>query len=458
LPELLTAIPGAETLPGLPTTGWEETTLLAAVMTANPDEFVRGLMETNLALAGRCAGQSEARDRVGPDLMEDLRRALVTRSTDPEADLRARIEAALALGPLRDPRLERCAGSLGDYLLPPMVEIPAGRYPMGEDEALEYLGKTIRSHLPRHEVEIGPFVLGQFPVTNAEWALFQESGGYEDERWWDTAAARRWRSGDGTADGTHAQVRYWLGVFQEDPDKLESARESGQMPEESYERWKKRFSMSERALETHLRELYPGGVLREPMYWRDPVYNSPALPVGGVSWFEARAYCRWLSAQSGEDYRLPTEAECEAAARGQVGRLFAYGDDFDPLKGNTAETRLKRPTPVGVFVEGETPEGISDLAGNVGQWTSSLFGPGASDEAAFSYPYRPEDGREDPGAGSNVRRVLRGGSWSVDRVYARATCRVDRLPGNRNNGHGFRLARIGGARRELVDLAARLVS
>jgi formylglycine-generating enzyme required for sulfatase activity len=320
-----------------------------------------------------------------------------------------------------------------------MIEIPGGRYPMGEDEPFEYLGEEIRSHVPRHEVELAPFRMARYPVTNAEWACFQQSGGYEDERWWDTAGARRWRSGEGTADGDHFAVRYWLGVFRADPEKLETAWAEGQMTEVIYERIKRRLVMTEAELEAHLEELYPAGVLREPERWRDVAFNNPAQPVVGVSWYEARAYTNWLAAQAGESYRLPTEAEWEAAARGREGRRYAYGETFDVLGGNTSEMCLKRPTPVGAFVEGETPDGLSDLGGNVAQWTASLFGPGTDDVPAFAYPYVADDGREDPEAGADVRRVLRGGAWGDILVFARSASRSDFLPDNRSVDIGFRV-------------------
>jgi formylglycine-generating enzyme required for sulfatase activity len=299
--------------------------------------------------------------------------------------------------------------------------------------------------MPRHEIEIAPFRLARFPVTNAEWSLFLEAGGYEDESFWDSEGARRWKSGETTADGTRVGVRYWWRRFREDPPQLEIAWESGQLPKESYERWKERLTMTEAEFESHLKELYPGGKLREPRFWRHEAFNNPAQPVVGVSWFEARAYCRWISAQTGEDFRLPSEAEWEAAARGREGRRYPWGDEFDPLRANTAETRLKRTAPVGVFPAGDTPEGVTDLAGNVTEWTDSLFGPGMEfEEAPFAYPYRSEDGREESSAAADVRRVLRGGAWNDSLVLARSASRTGDLPDLRDFAvAGLRLASSG---------------
>jgi formylglycine-generating enzyme required for sulfatase activity len=294
--------------------------------------------------------------------------------------------------------------------------------------------------MPRHEVDVAGFEIGRYPVTNAEWRCFMEAGGYEEEVWWDTAGAKRWRNGEGTAEGTRFNVKYWYAQYRQDPHKLEQSWKAGRMPEEAYERWKKRLGMDEGELEAHLRELYPGGKLRAPAFWHDGWYDNPSQPVVGVSWYEARAYCNWLSAATGEGYRLPTEAEWEVAARGQAGRRYSWGDTFEPLKGNTSATKVGRTTPVGVFVEGETPEGVSDLTGNVHDWTGSLFGAGAGfDKAAFAYPYDPGDGREDPEAGPDDQRVLRGGAWSLDRVVARTAYRDAGRPDYRSRSSSCRV-------------------
>lgn len=91
LADVLKALPGYEPLPGLPATGWEETTVIAAAMSADPEAFVRGLMPANLPLAARCAAAPDV--RVSDGLKRDLQQALIARMQDPTADLRARIAA-----------------------------------------------------------------------------------------------------------------------------------------------------------------------------------------------------------------------------------------------------------------------------------------------------------------------------------------------------------------------------
>jgi toxoflavin biosynthesis protein ToxD len=159
-------------------------------------------------------------------------------------------------------------------------------------------------------------------------------------------------------------------------------------------------------------------------------------PVVGVSRQDALAYCEWLSSQpeaiqEGARYRLPSEAEWERAARGADTRTFPWGDSFDPWRCNTIESGRRTTTQVGIFSPGgDSPWGISDLAGNVWEWTASLFKP---------YPYDPLDGREDLGA--KGLGVVRGGSWYYSRKLARCTSRESLLPTFTSPMLGFRLAR-----------------
>ncbi len=193
LDTVMESLAPADPLPPLPSIGWEEMTVLAAAMADDPDRFIREVQAANLVLAGRCAASPEVVGRVADDLKDDLRGSLVRRSRDPSADLRARIAAGLALGEVGDPRFERRSGPYGDYLMPPMVEVPGCDYVIGDDEPLIWGSEQWDDHTPRHTVVLAPFAIGKFPVTNAEWACFIAAAGYEDERWWDTENARAWR-------------------------------------------------------------------------------------------------------------------------------------------------------------------------------------------------------------------------------------------------------------------------
>ncbi len=185
LEETLAGLGEADPLPPAETTGWEETQIQAVAMTRDPEAFVTALAKHNLPLAGYCAAQ--------PDV--DLHQWLIARTEDPAADLRARIAAAHSLGGLGDPRFARKTGPEGDaYLTPPLIDISPGRYSIGSNE--EGCGDLLLEHV--HEVNLKPFALGKFPVTNAEWRLFMEAGGYEGEGWLETEEGKAWRGKAGS--------------------------------------------------------------------------------------------------------------------------------------------------------------------------------------------------------------------------------------------------------------------
>jgi len=420
---LLHDLADADPLPPLLTTGWEETTVLAAAMARDPDRFVTALMPQNLALAGRCAAQPEV--RVSEGLKDRVRQALIARTQAPTADVRARIAAGLALGEVGDPRFTRRHGPYGPYLLPPLIDIPGGTYRIGSDEGL------YADEAPVHSVALMPFAIAQFPVTNAEWALFMQAGGYEEERWWETEEARAWRRGEVTAEGARQQWRDNRKYLQDNFDSIRQWHQQRRITSQQADDWEAIARMSDDEFEALLATWYPPGRQTQPAYWHDDAFNSLAQPVVGICWFEARAYCAWLSAQTGQTFRLSTEAEWEAAARGVQYRRYAFGDDFDAARGNTFETHVRRTTPIGVFLGGETPEGLVDMTGNTWDWTSSLYTP---------YPYDAADGREAPSP-PGARRVVRGGSWDSVQDVARASYRDDNAPGYRSNLVGLRVVR-----------------
>jgi formylglycine-generating enzyme required for sulfatase activity len=422
LPSTLRGLADADPLPPLPSTGWEETTMLAAAMASDPARFITDLMAPNLALAGRCAAQPEV--VVSEALKATVRGALVERTQDPHADLRARIAAGLALGELGEPRFERRDGPYGTYLLPPLIEIPGGTYHLGSDEGL------YANEAPIHSVVLAPFALGQFPVTNAEWALFMQAGGYDEERWWDTEEARAWQCGEDTAERSKQQWRENRKYLQDHFASLPQWYQEGRITLIDVENWERYARMSDDGFETMLNAWYPADRQTQPERRNNDAYNNLAQPVVGICWFEARAYCAWLSAETSQPFRLPTEAEWEAAARGLPGRRYAFGDNFDPAFCNMFETHIRSTTPVGVFPGGETPEGLVDMTGNTWDWTSSCD---------MDYPYSAADGREDP-VTPGGRRVVRGGAWGGVWGLARAAFRLGYDPGYRDHSLGLRVA------------------
>ncbi len=228
---------------------------------------------------------------------------------------------------------------------------------------------------PYHKLDLPEYVIGKYPVTNAEFARFVEAGGYQEKGWWTEAG---WQE---------KEARNWA-----------AAR-----------------------------------------YWQDPRYNKPNQPVVGVSWYEAVAYCRWLSADRGETYRLPTEAEWEKAARGVDGNLFVWGNKFEASRLNVleGEQQVMATTPVGIYPDGRSPFGVFDCAGNVWEWcTTKAFKP---------YPYdREEDEWSSEYLKGTDDRILRGGCWNNYQGYTRCAYRAWFLIDNRDSRYGFRVVSASG--------------
>jgi iron(II)-dependent oxidoreductase len=231
-----------------------------------------------------------------------------------------------------------------------MIHVPGGTYPIGSDQ-----GRP--DERPAHQVTLESFWIDRYEVTNAQFAAFLERA---------LAGRDVWLLGDATPGTADARV-----IQGADAALL---MENTRAPD-------RRTLVALNDAESRI-GVQSGRLVH---------------PVNEVTWHGARAYCAWRNA------RLPTEAEWEAAARGRAGRLYPWGDQPATAERTVFGRRSNETEPVGSRPAGATPEGVHDLAGNVAEWTSTLYRP---------YPYRRDDGREDLEAGGE--RVTRGGDHVFD--------------------------------------------
>ena len=177
----------------------------------------------------------------------------------------------------------------------------------------------------------------------------------------------------------------------------------------------------------------------EPRYWRNPRFGVSRryAPVVGISWYEASAYCNWLTqnwqplpeaqanssfilSNSSLSFRLPTESEWALAAGGEENNRFAFGELKNAKEeishfANTSESDINRTTPVWMYPQGKSPTGVMDMSGNVWEWQAN---------------YR------------DVKKgyfALRGGSWYFNVDDARVSFRGNSHPDVRYNYIGFRV-------------------
>ncbi|MEI6778245.1 MAG: SUMF1/EgtB/PvdO family nonheme iron enzyme [Chloroflexales bacterium] len=170
-----------------------------------------------------------------------------------------------------------------------------------------------------------------------------------------------------------------------------------------------------------------------PEYWDNARWNGNDYPMVGVSWFEAVAYCRWLSAQTGHEFRLPSEAEWEKAARGSDGRIWPWGNTWEDGRCNSKEASVGRTTPVSQYLNGASPYGVLDMAGNVWEWVVT--------KSKKPYPYQLEDEWAEAYLEADTRRRSRGGSYASERKIVREAYRYGLFNArNRNGGRGLRVS------------------
>jgi formylglycine-generating enzyme required for sulfatase activity len=248
-----------------------------------------------------------------------------------------------------------------------MVFVPAGEFLMGASDDLAFPEEK-----PQHTVYLDAFWIDQTEVTNSMFAAFLNSWGNEQE-------------GGAT----------WLNDANGEGHLINSV--GGWQVESGYE----------------------------------------SHPVVEVTWFGARAYCQWAGRQ------LPTEAQWEKAARGTDDRIYPWGNS--PTSGelgnfadvnssyewsdDTIDDGYELTSPVGFYVDGASPYGALDMAGNVWEWVADWY------DEAF-YQYSPIENPAGPQNG--VSRLIRGGSFGSNLTYIRSTNRYWAAPDVTTNSTGFR--------------------
>jgi formylglycine-generating enzyme required for sulfatase activity len=166
-----------------------------------------------------------------------------------------------------------------------------------------------------------------------------------------------------------------------------------------------------------------------PPFWDDANFVHPAQPVVGPSWFNAVAYCQWLSALTGKLYRLPTEAEWEHAALGGAeAALYSWGNTPPETLPDYAMRWRTGPEPVALYPP--NGYGLFNMGDNVHEWCSDWYDPNY-------YQYSPECNPRGPDRG--VRRASRGGAWRHHVKASRCAARSSIPPDFKYADYGFRV-------------------
>jgi len=288
--------------------------------------------------------------------------------------------------------------------------LPGSLFMMGSDDgdhqAYDY-------EKPCHEIEVKPFYISRYLITNSQFQCFIDAGGYSEKRFWRFKSALDWLRGK----------------------KVEFP------------------NLSDKSLEEYRQWILEDTNRGKPRFWDQRKWNNPNHPAIGVSFYAALAFCAWLNeilhdknisssiAIAGQ-VRLPTEAEWEYAARGLSGLKFAWGNESDSSLGNYRDTGLGVTSCVGMFPasKGWLDRGVElfDMTGNVWEWTSSRWGKSVF-STNFSYknwveqdPIRNDLDNED-------LRVIRGGSWDNTQDDVRCANRFRDRPNDRDYFVGFRV-------------------
>lgn len=222
--------------------------------------------------------------------------------------------------------------------------------------------------------------IAKYPITNAQYAKFMEAGGYQQRQWWTDAG---W---DAKLQGLTLDWSTGAGVATDTP-------------------W------------------------TEPRFWNDPAWNGSEQPVVGVSWYEAMAFCQWLSQATGTNIALPTEDQWQYAAQGDDERKYPWGNEWDCTRCNNSVKPCESTgtTPVRQYEgRGDSPFGVVDMVGNVWEWCLTEFDNQSNDDLT----------------NTNSRTIKGGGWFFFTKADCRCNFRYSDLPFGWYNFRGFRIVQV----------------
>ncbi|MFC1744126.1 formylglycine-generating enzyme family protein [Candidatus Riflebacteria bacterium] len=352
-----------------------------------------------------------------------------------------------------------------------MVFVPGGWFIMGHNDACH-------NEFPEHKVYVSPFYIDKYEVTNSQYARFIRDANFYDRNegiWFRFCL-------EGTLDILkHFEKRYGISLSEfekKDAEKLckklgiKHAQLQADIP-----RWRSAIAAFYEIVGSDKISVKPeNGIkaLLKQVKIKKLIQKQKNFPVRGVTWRDANHFAR----HTGK--RLPTEAEWEFAARGKDGRLFPWGNKWEPTYCHVGKEPESKPKSVGSFPEGVGPFGTFDMAGNVWEWVDDWYGefyyqdlkkheitgdmedeienlrdnptinpPGpAGPPDGIMYPASISSGTNlliTPGQGRETftRKVVRGGSWcgtmpGVARYNSRTTRRLAWKPMYWSKALGFR--------------------
>jgi formylglycine-generating enzyme required for sulfatase activity len=278
------------------------------------------------------------------------------------ADWMPRLQGFLRVGGFLPPTSAHDAAASKKNAASPLRTVNDGHgdyvyVPAGAFKMGDDSAEALAREKPAHVVDLDAYYIAKFEVTNREWRKFRDSPGYDDARFW-----------PGGRVVPRDQVPYWT-----------------------------------------MANNHGGGTP-----------DSDEYPVIGVNWDAATAYCAWLSAKTGQRYRLPTEAEWEKAARGTDGRRYPFGQTLDRTRANYVGAQpYDTVMPVGSLVGGASPYGAFDMAGNALEWTQDWYDRNYYSRSPRKNPKGPDTG---------AYRVVRGGSFFVEPFDLRTSARFMAWP------------------------------